>query len=396
MIIREEYLNKLISLKDKQIIKVVTGIRRSGKSTLFEQYQDYLLANGVRPEQIQTINFEDADNDFLLDYKILHEHIKNNLISDKMNYVFLDEVQNVADFQKAVDSLYIKKNVDLYITGSNAYLLSGELATLLSGRYIEIKLQPLSFKEYVQAFPNMSRTDLYSQYIVYSSFPYTIELIDDPKNARDYLEGIYNTVIVKDISDRKKMTDTKQLQRVYRFMADNIGNLASIKKISDTMSADKQEISTHTVENYLSYLEESYLLYSVSRYDIKGKEYLRTGEKYYLADVAFRYLLLGDKKQDYGHILENVVYLELLRRGYQVFVGKSGNQEVDFVAFKGADLEYYQVALSVLDENTLKRELGPLENINDHNPKYLITMDPLPITSHNGIKQIYVLDWLLK
>lgn len=395
MITRTEYLNKLISLKDKRLIKIVTGIRRCGKSTLFEQYQEYLLNNGVLPEQIQSINFEDADNDRLLNYKVLHEYIKSRLIPDKMNYIFLDEIQNVPEFQKAVDSLYIRKNADLYITGSNAYLLSGELATLLSGRYIEIKMQPLSFKEYVSAFANSNRSELFSQYIANSSFPYTIELLDDVKNVRDYLDGLYNTIIVKDISDRKKLTDTQQLKRVYRFAADNIGNLVSIKKISDTMSADKQEISTHTVENYLTYLEESYLLYSVSRYDIKGRDYLRTGEKYYLADVAFRYLLLGDKKQDYGHILENVVYLELIRRGYQVFIGKTGNQEVDFVAFKGTDLEYYQVSLSVLNENTLKRELSALESISDHNPKYLLTLDALPVTSHNGIKQINVLDWLL-
>lgn len=396
MIAREEYLNKLISLKDKQLIKVVTGMRRSGKSTLFTLYRDYLLSNGVSSRQIQFYNFEDADNEELSDYKVLHEHIKARLVKNKMNYIFLDEVQNVPSFEKAVDSLFIKENVDLYITGSNAYMLSGELATLLSGRYIEIRMQPLSLKEYSTAFPNLGASELFRQYIANSSFPYTIELIDDPKNVRDYLDSLYNTVIVKDISDRKKMTDTRQLKRVFRFMADNIGNLVSIKKISDTMSADKQDISTHTVESYLSYLEESFLLYSVPRYDIKGKDYLRTGEKYYLADVAFRSLLLGDKKQDYGHVLENIVYLELRRRGYQIFVGKSGNQEVDFVAFKGADTEYYQVALSVLDEQTLKRELGALESIADHNPKFLITLDPFPVTSHNGIKQINALDWLLQ
>mgnify|MGYP000047874353 FL=1 len=396
MIAREEYLNKLISLKDKQLIKVVTGMRRSGKSTLFTLYRDYLLSNGVSSRQIQFYNFEDADNEELSDYKVLHEHIKARLVKNKMNYIFLDEVQNVPSFEKAVDSLFIKENVDLYITGSNAYMLSGELATLLSGRYIEIRMQPLSLKEYSTAFPNLGASELFRQYIANSSFPYTIELIDDPKNVRDYLDGLYNTVIVKDISDRKKMTDTRQLKRVFRFMADNIGNLVSIKKISDTMSADKQDISTHTVESYLSYLEESFLLYSVPRYDIKGKDYLRTGEKYYLADVAFRSLLLGDKKQDYGHVLENIVYLELRRRGYQIFVGKSGNQEVDFVAFKGADTEYYQVALSVLDEQTLKRELGALESVADHNPKFLITLDPFPVTSHNGIKQINALDWLVQ
>ena len=395
MLNRPLYINKLISLKDKRLIKIVTGIRRCGKSALFRLFQEYLLQNGVGKEQIQSINFEENDNEDLQDYKLLYKHIKEHLVADKMNYVFLDEVQNVGKFQKTVDSLYIQPNVDLYITGSNAYLLSGELATLLSGRYIEIKMLPLSFKEYSSAFENISKSDLFPNYIRYSSFPYALELQEDESNIYQYLDGLYNTIIIKDIAMRKKMTDTSQLQRIVKFMADNIGNLVSIKKISDTMKSDGQDVAPHTVEGYLNALKESFIFYSASRYDIKGKEYLKTGEKYYLADVGLRYMLLGNKSQDYGHILENIVYLELLRRGYQVYVGKVGTKEVDFIALKGTNVEYYQVSLSVLDENTLKRELEPLEKISDHNPKYLLSLDALPVSSHNGIKQINALDWLL-
>lgn len=395
MLNRPLYLNRLISLKDKQLIKIITGIRRCGKSALFELFQDYLLQNGVSKQQIQSINFEENDNEDLQNYKLLYQHIKKNLVPDKMNYIFLDEIQNVPEFQKTVDSLYIQKNVDLYVTGSNAYLLSGELATLLSGRYIEINMLPLSFKEYSQAFPNVSKSDLFPNYIQNSSFPYAIQLQDDPSNLYQYLDGIYNTILIKDIANRKKMTDTSQLHRIVRFMADNIGNITSIKKISDTMKSDRQDIAPHTVDAYLTALKESFILYAASRYDVKGKEYLKTGEKYYLADVGLRYMLLGNKAQDFGHILENIVYLELLRRGYKVYVGKVGTQEVDFIALKGTDTEYYQVSLSVLDKNTLQRELSPLEKILDHNPKFLLTLDALPVSSHNGIKQINALDWLL-
>ena len=395
MLNRPLYLNRLISLKDKQLIKIITGIRRCGKSALFELFQDYLLQNGVSKQQIQSINFEENDNEDLQNYKLLYQHIKKNLVPDKMNYIFLDEIQNVPEFQKTVDSLYIQKNVDLYVTGSNAYLLSGELATLLSGRYIEINMLPLSFKEYSQAFPNISKSDLFPNYIQNSSFPYAIQLQDDPSSLYQYLDGIYNTILIKDIANRKKMTDTSQLHRIVRFMADNIGNITSIKKISDTMKSDRQDIAPHTVDAYLTALKESFILYAASRYDVKGKEYLKTGEKYYLADVGLRYMLLGNKAQDFGHILENIVYLELLRRGYKVYVGKVGTQEVDFIALKGTDTEYYQVSLSVLDKNTLQRELSPLEKILDHNPKFLLTLDALPVSSHNGIKQINALDWLL-
>lgn len=397
MIERKEYLNTLIDFKDKHIIKVLTGIRRCGKSTLFILFQNYLLNNGVNKEQIISINFEDIDYEELLDYKALYKYIKERLTPNKMNYIFLDEIQNVPNYQKAVDSLFIKNNVDLYLTGSNAYLLSGEIATLLSGRYIEIQMLPLSFKEYVSYFND--KTDLsrkYTDYLINSSFPYTLELNGSKKNIREYLGGIYSTVVLKDIIARKNINDVFMLESIIRFMFDNIGNLCSIKKIADTMTSDGRKITSPTVENYLSALVDSYILYKVRRYDIKGKQYLKTGEKYYVVDIGLRYYLLGTKKVDMGHILENIIYLELLRRGYEIYIGKVGSTEVDFIAINDEGIEYYQVALTVHDEKTLERKLYPLNSISDHNPKYLLTLDDDPPTSHNGIKQLNAIDWLLK
>ena len=397
MIKRELYLQKLIKLKDKRLIKIITGIRRCGKSTLFELFRNYLSENNVEDNRIISINFEDIDFENLRDNKVLYQYIKSKLVQDKMNYVFLDEIQNVPDFQKVVDSLYIQNNVDLYITGSNAYLLSGEIATLLSGRYIEIKMLPLSFKEYISTF--LDKTDLsrkYRDYLVNSSFPYALELHGDKSLINDYLSGIYNTVVLKDVVARRNIADVSMLESVIRFMFDNIGSLVSMKKISDTMTSCGRKISTHTVESYLSALCDSYILNKVGRFDIKGKQYLKTGEKYYLTDIGLRYFLLGSKPADYGHILENIVYLELLRRGSSVFIGKAGDMEVDFIAFQDGDTEYYQVALSVKDDETLQRELRSLDSVSDHNPKYLITMDEVPIISHRGIKQINAIDWLLQ
>ena len=398
MISRNSYMDDLISLRDKQVIKVVTGIRRCGKSTLFELYQEHLLQNGVKPEQITAFNLEDGDYAEIEDSKALYGLVKARLLSDRMNYIFLDEVQRVSDFQKAVDGLFIKKNCDVYITGSNAYLLSGELATLLSGRYVEIKMLPLSFKEYVSAFPENSSIDrLYQDYIHNSSFPYALEL-NRQKDIRQYLSGIYDSIVLKDIIARRRFPDIAMLQSVVRFLFDNIGNLCSTKKIADTMTSAGRKIAVHTVEKYLTSLTDSFIFYRVGRYDIKGKQYLKTGDKYYAADIALRYNVLGNKKADDGHILENIVYLELLRRGYEVYVGKVGSAEVDFIAIGEEGEEYYQVAYTVIDADgrTLARELAPLDAISDHNPKYLLTMDLGPMVSHNGIRQINVLDWLLK
>ena len=382
--------------KDKQIIKVISGIRRCGKSTLFELFCAKLQNEGVQSEQIITINFEDAENEELCDHKKLYEYVKSRMLPDKMNYIFLDEIQHVSDFQKAVDSLFIKKNTDVYITGSNAYFMSGELATLLSGRYVELKMLPLSFKEYVSAFDNnRSLDDLYRDYVYNSSFPYTVEL-DNRRNIYAYLDGLFNTIVLNDIVQRKKIQDPLMLKSVIKFMFDNIGNPCTAKKISDTMTSKGRKISNHTVENYLEGLTDSLLMYRVSRYDIKGKEYLQLFDKYYIADVGLRYYLLGTANADMGHILENVVYLELLRRGYRVYVGKNASAEVDFVVQDiDGNTEYYQVSWSVRDEQTLKRELGALESIEDHNPKYILTMDNDPPISYNGIRQKYALEWLL-
>lgn len=394
MIEREKYLEELISFKDKDLIKVITGIRRCGKSTLFDLYIDYLKKNGIKEEQIIRINLEDADYDFIKNYKDLYEYVKVELISNKQNYVFLDEVQIVEDFQKACDSLYIKKNVDLYITGSNANLLSGELATLLSGRYVEIKMLPLSFEEYISYRGESDLQQKYVDYITKSSFPYALNL-ENVKDIRVYLDGIYNTILIKDIATRKKISDISALDSVVRFMFDNIGNLCSSTKIANTMRSSGRNITVPTVESYLSALMEAFILYKASRYDIKGKQRLSSGAKYYVSDIGLRYYLLGSKNADQGHILENIVYLELLRRGYEVYVGKVDNSEVDFMAINEKGEEYYQVAYTVMDEKVLERELKSLENIKDHNPKYLLTMDFTPYTSYNGIKQINVLNWLL-
>ena len=394
MINRDNYLNKLIRFKDKELIKVVTGIRRCGKSTLFDLYINYLLQNGVKEEQIIRLNLEDPVFYELDDYLKLYNYIKDKMKKDKMNYIFIDEVQNVKEFQKAVDGLYIQKNTDIYITGSNAYLLSGELATL-SGRYIEIKMLPLSFKEYRLALPDENIDRLYQKYISRGSFPYTLKL-EDVDDIDMYIKGIYDSIVLKDIMARKNFQDMQMLQSIINFMLDNIGNLYSTNKIADTMTSNGRKISVHTVESYLTALTESFILYKATRYDVKGKQYLKTGDKYYVADLGLRYFLLGRKEQGRGHILENVVYLELSRRGYDVYIGKVDDCEVDFVAINSKGIEYYQVSETVRDENTLSRELRPLDMIKDHYPKYLLTMDLDPETSYNGIRKINVLDRLLE
>ena len=397
MIQRNTYLNKLLGYKDKHIIKIITGIRRCGKSTLLEMFRERLLQDGVRQEQIHAVNFEDMNYAHLSDAKSLHEYISTKLLSDEMNYIFLDEVQNVQGFQRAVDSLFIKKNVDLYLTGSNAYLLSGEIATLLSGRYVEISMLPLSFKEYMSSTGTTSDLSRkYADYLTYSSFPFTVELDKDEERIREYLSGIYNTVVLKDVVARKNISDVMMLESVIRFMFDNIGSLMSTKKISDTMTAAGRKISTHTVESYISALVDSFVIYRAKRYDIKGRQYLKTNDKYYAVDIGLRRTLLGDTKRDVGHILENVIYLELLRRGYDVFVGKLNTAEIDFVAIKQGTIEYYQVAATVRDEATLARELASLYSVRDHYSKTLITLDDDPPADYSGIRQVNALNFLLE
>ena len=401
---RDNYLSILKNFKDQQIIKVITGIRRCGKSTLLEIYQDYLRNNGIKEEQIISINFENADYEELLDRKKLHKYIKDKLVIGEKTYVFLDEVQNVSEFEKTVDSLFINKDVDLYITGSNAYLLSSELATLLTGRYVEIKMLPLSFKEYVSAFAD--KTDIsrkFRDYLRYSSFPQAIELYKiNPLNITMFLDGIYNTVLFKDVMQRKNITDRNILERVTKYLYDNIGNRTSIKSITDNIEGIEGKKSYNTIANYVDALMDSYLVFKAGRYDIKGKEFLKTQEKYYVVDIGLRYYMLGQSSgRDMGHILENVVYLELLRRGYDVYIGKYDDLEVDFVAKKPENTVYYQVALTIRGENDkangiLDRELMPLKRIDDNYPKYILTLDDDLDADFDGIKKINVLDWLLK
>ena len=394
MIERLEYLEKLKKWKDKDVIKVVKGIRRCGKSTLYELFIDYLKSVGIDSKHIISINLEAPDYDFQ-NYRDLYNYVMEKIGDSGKYYVFLDEVQNVKEFQKAVDGLYIKKNVDVYITGSNAYLLSGELATLLSGRYIEIRMLPLSFREYRDYFGIEGDEKLYLRYVNNSSFPYALKL-DDEGEVDDYLDSIYNTIIVKDIAIRKKLADTGMLRSITEFLFSSVGSTMSVKKIADTLNSNGRKISVHTVESYLEALTESYIFNRVSRYDIKGKQYLETGEKYYATDVTMRYALLGRKNLDVGHILENVVYLELIRRGYRVYIGKIGDNEVDFIAINKEGREYYQVSYTTRDEKTLERELSSLQKISDHYPKFILTMDMDPVADYEGIKRINVLEWLVK
>lgn len=401
---RDHYLSILKNFKDQQIIKVITGIRRCGKSTLLEIYRDYLRDSMVEESQIISINFEDADYEKLLDRRKLYDYIKTRLVKGKKTYVFLDEIQNVNEFEKTVDSLFINKDVDLYITGSNAYLLSSELATLLTGRYIEIKMLPLSFKEYVSAFKD--KTDLsrkFRNYLRYSSFPQAVELYKvNPENITLFLDGIYHTILLKDVMQRKGITDKNVLEKVTKYLYDNIGNRTSIKSISDNIEGVEKNSSYNTIANYIDALIDSYLIFKVNRYDIKGRKFLKTQEKYYAVDIGLRYYMLGQSSaKDMGHILENVVYLELLRRGYEVYIGKYDELEVDFVAKKPENTVYYQVALTTRTEENAKntildRELAPLKRINDNYPKYILTLDDDLDADFDGIKKINVLDWLLE
>jgi len=400
---RPEYLNSLIKTRDKGIIKVVSGIRRCGKSTLMDIYRDWLLENGACEQQIISINFEDIGFEHLNNYRGLYDYITPLLLQDKMNYIFLDEIQHVEQFEKAVDSLFIKKNVDLYITGSNAYFMSGELATLLTGRYIEIKMLPLSFAEYCEGLSiyaplkHLTKMEKYALYINESSFPYTLQISGQKKDIRDYLEGLYNSVLLKDIVTRLKVSDAMMLESVVRFVFSNIGNLLSTTKIANTMTSKGRKVDQKTIEKYLKGLTDSLMVYKAYRYNIKGKQYLTTLEKYYLADIGLRHFLLGNSNNDHGYILENIVYLELLGRGNEVYVGHLANGEVDFVAKNADGIVYYQVAATVLDQNTLQRELESFLKIDDHYPKILLTLDEIGTgTMDNGIKHLNALDWLLE
>ncbi|MFI3212551.1 MAG: ATP-binding protein [Eubacteriales bacterium] len=398
MIQRKEYLQQLINQREEKIIKVVTGVRRCGKSTLFALYQNYLRETGVSNCQIISLNLEDIEYEELLDYKKLYKRIKEGLCEDKYTYIFLDEVQNCSNFEKVVDSLFLKENVDIYITGSNAYMLSGELATLLSGRYVKIDMLPLSYKEYVEINlkEDKSKQELFNEYLYFGSFPYLATSNKKERNRDSYLEGIYNTILIKDVAKREGITDITLLESIVKTMVASIGSPISIKKITDTIVSAGRKISVNSVDNYVKALCDSYIFYKVDRYDIKGRQYLKTLGKYYIVDTGIRNLLLSSSSMDLGHVIENIVYFQLLRCGYRVNIGKVAEKEVDFVASNIDGILYVQVSASVLDETTLKRELASLEAIPDHYPKILLTLDEVGRGSNfNGIKHMNLIDWLL-
>ncbi|KRM97946.1 ATPase [Lactobacillus taiwanensis DSM 21401] len=394
MIPRQTYIDKLNKLRDKQIIKVLTGVRRSGKSTILQLYQDELLKDGIQKDQIQVLNFEDLGLASVNDYLKLYQYINDRLVPNKMNYIFLDEIQDIPNFEKAVDSLFIKDNVDLYITGSNAFMLSGELATLLAGRYIEIPVYPFSFSEFINTVPDLSRQAAFLRYLDRGGFPFATEL-DDENTYLSYIQGIINTVLVKDILARMQRGNATLLEQIATFLTEASGNLITPAKIANTLTSNGIKSTNVTVISYLEKLVNSYLFYRCDRYDIAGKKYLQINSKYYAVDSSLRRALLGQKRPNMGSRLESIVYLELKRRGYEVYVGSLGNKEVDFVAIHDGLKEYYQVSLTVQDEKTYQREIAPFLEIKDNYPKILLTQDPGSYDD-NGVKQINMIDWLLK
>ena len=399
MIIREKYLNKMISAKDTEFIKVITGVRRSGKSTLMLMFKEYLLNNGVNEENIIHVNFESAMYDDIRNYKDLYKFVKENIKEGKM-YLLLDEVQNVESWEKAINSFKVDFNIDIYITGSNAYLLSSELSTLLSGRYIEIKMYPLSFKEYL-VFNNYNNDNIeekFNEYLKYGGLPAITLIKDNDELVLTYLNDIYNTIVKKDIIDRNNIKDTALLENIIKYLANNIGSSVSSSKISDYLNSNKiVEKSNHqTVDNYLNMLEKSFIMYKADRTDIRSKSILKTLGKYYIADSGIRNIILGFRNIDEGHLLENIVYLELLRRGYRVNIGKFNDYEVDFIAENPNEIKYYQVARSLVNDDVKTRELRSLENIEDNYEKIILTMDKSINNDYNGIKIINIIDFLLE
>ena len=373
MISRDSYLDKLDDVRNKQIIKALTGVRRSGKSTILQLYQDRLKNEGVVDEQIQNLNFEDLGISNLLDYHKLYDYLQSHLLPDKMNYIFLDEIQNVPHFEKVLDSLVIKRTVDLYVTGSNAFMLSGELATLLSGRYIELHVFPLSFKEFYPT-TNQGKDLAFESYLDYGGFPFAVSL-GNTETYHEYVDGIVNTVLIKDVLTRKKLTNATLVRELAQFLTDTTGNLVTPKKIADVLTHHGMKTSAATVSSYLDGFIDAYLFYRCNRYDIQA--------------------LIGTKRPNFGSRLEAVVYMELKRRGNEIYVGNLGNREIDFIAVKNGVKTYYQVSLSVKNEKTYQREVRGLREIKDNFRKVLLTEDPGNYND-NGIEQKNVVDWLLE
>lgn len=404
MVQRKEYLEKLIEWKDDDVIKVVTGIRRCGKSTLLMQYQDYLKSIGIEENQIIAVNFEELEYEELCDYKKLYAYIKDRLVADKITYIFLDEIQKVPSFEKVVDSLYVKPNKDIYITGSNAYMLSGDLATLLTGRYVEISMLPLSFSEYMQ-LSDKDKESAFADYIKYGGLPFvaTMDRTDDKVDT--YLEGIYNTVIVKDIedrqkrqesnSDKRKINDIPLLKTIAKYLSSVIGSPVSLRGITNYLVSSGRKISANTVSNYVDALIESFIFYPAERFDIVGKQLLKANKKYYMVDLGIRNHILPRKYYDLGFSVENIVFFELLRRGCKVTIGKYQENEVDFVAEKRGEFTYIQVTADMVSESTFDREMKPLYAIQDNYEKIVLTLDKLTVGNYDGIKVVNVIDWLL-
>lgn len=399
MIERRKYMDKLLAYKDTEFIKVITGIRRCGKSSLLKLFKDKIIQTDNKASIIY-MNFESFEFDEINNYKDMYNEIKKSIKKEKINYILLDEVQRVKEWEKCVNSLQVDFKCDIYITGSNAYLLSSELSTYLSGRYIEIKMFPLSFKEFLDFSmkkDDESIEDKFNEYIKYGGMPGVITLNNNEDLYENAIKGIYNTVFMKDVVERNKLVDATLLEKILKFLMNNVGSLISSKKVADYLTSQGTKITHNTVINYLTMLENSYIIYKVPRYDIKGKEILKTLEKYYIVDTGIRNVILGFRNSDFGHIIENIVYFELLRKGYEVTVGKKGSLEVDFVATKSSDKKYYQVTLSMLDENVKNRELKSLKDIDDNYEKTIITMDKLYAnTSEDGIKIKYLIDFLLE
>ena len=397
---RDLYLNQLIQFKDKKLIKVITGLRRSGKSTLLSLFENHLITSGVDRNNIIRMNFESFEFDEITNYKELHAYINERILDpNKRHYILLDEVQQVSSWERVINSFLVDANVDIFITGSNAYLLSSELSTLLSGRYVEIKMQPLSFKEYIEFLDSdkeMNLPEKFNQYLEYGGLPTIVELLDNPNTIGPFLEGIYNTVLMKDVIERNGVRDAALLESILKFIAANIGSIVSTKKISDYLTSSGRKTTSDTIDNYLKMLENAFIIYKANRYDLKGKMFLKTLEKYYIVDIGIRNRLIGLRNTDYGHVLENIVYLELLRRGYEVTIGKIGSLEVDFVASKPNEKIYYQVSATIMDEKTRERELRPLESISDNYPKYILTMDQIVFNDYSGIRVKNIIDFLLE
>lgn len=400
LIDRPQYMDWLERWKDKDVIKVVSGVRRCGKSTALGMFRERLLQNGIDARCIQAMNFENVENEPLTQHRALYDFVKERLVEGQMNYVFLDEIQHVSQFERVIDSLHILGNCDVYVTGSNAYLMSSELATLLSGRYVELRMLPLSFGEFSQGIarmhPEHTIEQRYEQYARNGSFPYTVALSEAEKNVREYLRDVYNSILLKDVVERLKIADATTLENIAKFLAGSVGNLISTRKIANTIRSTGKGVDQKTVDKYLRGLTDSLLFYEVPRWDVKGKEVLARLSKFYLVDMGLRANLVKSSSEDIGHILENLVYLELVRRGYDVFVGQLGDKEIDFVAVNGNDVRYYQVAASTLDPATMERELDPLRRIPDSYPKFLITLDTLFKTDYiEGIRKINAIDWML-